>query len=33
MIDFKHLPRRVASDKVLGDKAFNVAKNSKYHRY
>ena len=25
--DFKDLPRRTASDKVLSDKAFNVAKN------
>ena len=28
--DFKDLPRRTASDKVLRDKAFNIAKNSKY---
>ena len=28
--DFKYLARRIASDKVLGDKAFNVAKNPKY---
>ena len=28
--DFKDLPRRAACDKVLGDKAFNIAKNSKY---
>ena len=26
----KDLARRAASDKVLGDKAFNVAKNPKY---
>ena len=31
--DFKGLPRRTASDKVLHDKAFNVAKNLKYHGY
>ena len=28
--DFKDLPRRTASDKVLYDKAFNIAKNQKY---
>ena len=28
--DFKDLPRRTASDEVLRDKAFNIAKNSKY---
>ena len=28
--DFKHLARRTASDKVLGDKAFNIAKKTKY---
>ena len=28
--DFKDLKRRTASDKVLRDKAFNIAKNSKY---
>ena len=28
--DFKHLKRRTASDKSLRDKAFNIAKNSKY---
>ena len=28
--DFKHLARRTASDKVLRDKAFNIAKNPKY---
>ena len=28
--DFKDLPRRTASGKILGDKAFNIAKNSKY---
>ena len=31
--DFKDLARKTASDKVLKDKAFNIAKNSKYHRY
>ena len=28
--DFKGLPRRTASDKVLCDKAFNIGKNKKY---
>ena len=28
--DFKGLPRRTASGKVLRDKAFNIAKNTKY---
>ena len=28
--DFKDLNRRAASDKLLLDKAFNIAKNSKY---
>ena len=28
--DFKRLKRRTASDKSLRDKAFNIAKNSKY---
>ena len=28
--DFKDLKRRTASDKVLRDKAFNIAKNSRY---
>ena len=31
--DFKDLARRVASDKVLTDKAFNFAKNPKYDSY
>ena len=31
--DFKDLTRRTASDKILPDKAFNIAKNSKYGRY
>ena len=32
-IDFKDLPRRAARDKLLGDKAFYVAKNTKYEEY
>ena len=28
--DFKDLARKIASDKVLRDKVFNIAKNSKY---
>ena len=28
--DFKGLTRRTASDKILRDKAFNIAKNPKY---
>ena len=31
--DLKDLARRTASDKVLIDKAFNIAKNSKYDGY
>ena len=31
--DFKDLKRRTASDKVLRDKAFNIAKNPKYDGY
>ena len=31
--DFKNLPRRTTSEKVLRDKAFNIAKNPKYDRY
>ena len=31
--DFKDLTRRKASDKILRDKAFNIAKNPKYDRY
>ena len=31
--DFKELPTRTATDKVLGDKVFNIAKNPKYHAY
>ena len=31
--DFRDLKRRTASDKVLRDKIFNIAKNSKYDWY
>ena len=31
--DFKNLTRRIVSDKILGDKAFNIAKNLKYNGY
>ena len=31
--DFKDLPGRVASDKVLCDKAFNIVKNPRYDGY
>ena len=31
--DFKDLARRRASDKVLRDKAFNIAKDPKYNGY
>ena len=31
--DFKDLARRTAPDKVLRDKAFNIAKTSKYYGY
>ena len=31
--DFKDFPRRMVSDKILRDKPFNVAKNSKYDKY
>ena len=31
--DFKDLPRRTASDKLLRDNAFNIAKNPKYDGY
>ena len=31
--DFKDLNRRTIADKVLRDKAFNIAKNPKYHKY
>ena len=31
--DFKDLTRRITSDKILRDKAFNIAKNPKYDGY
>ena len=31
--DFQYLAKRIASDKLLRDKAFNIAKNSKYDGY
>ena len=31
--DFKDLTRRTASDKILHDKAFNIAKNPKHDGY
>ena len=31
--DFKDLTRRTALDKLLRDKAFNIAKNPKYDGY
>ena len=31
--DFKDLPRRTASNKVLQDEEFNVAENPKYDSY
>ena len=31
--DFKYLTRRTASDKMLRDKTFNIAKNPKYDGY
>ena len=31
--DFKNLTRRTVSDKILRDKAFNIAKNAKYDGY
>ena len=31
--DFKDLKRRTASDNILRDKAFNIAKNPKYDGY
>ena len=30
---FKDLSKRTAADKVLGDKAFNIAKNARYYGY
>ena len=32
-LDFKDLPRRTASDKVLSDKVFHIAKNPRYDEY
>ena len=32
-VDFKDLGRRTASDKILRNKAFNIAKNPKYDGY
>ena len=32
-VDFKDLPKRIITDKVLCDKAFNIAKNLKYDEY
>ena len=31
--DFKDLPRRAASNKVLHDKVFEIASNTKYDEY
>ena len=31
--DFKHLKKRTAADKVLRNKAFNIAKDPKYDGY
>ena len=31
--DFKDLPQRIASDKIILNKAFNIAKNQKYDGY
>ena len=31
--DFKDLPRKTVSDKLLHNKAFNIAKNSEYGGY
>ena len=31
--DFKDLTRRIASNKILRDKAINTVKNIKYHGY
>ena len=31
--DFKDLVKRAASDKLLRNKAFDIAKNPKHHRY
>ena len=32
-VDFKDLAKRTASDKILRDKEFNIAKNPKYDGY
>ena len=32
-VDFKDLPKRTTSDKVLRDKPFNIAKNPEYDGY
>ena len=32
-VDFKNLLRRIASDKLLRDKAFDIAINPKYYWY
>ena len=32
-VDFKDLARRTSSDKLLSNKAFNIAKNPKYDGY
>ena len=31
--DLKYLTRRIASDKILGNKGFNIPQNPKYDRY
>ena len=31
--DFKNLTKKTATDKILRDKAFNIAKNPKYDGY
>ena len=31
--DFKGFPRKIASCKISHDKAFNIARNPKYHGY
>ena len=33
LMDIKYSTRRTASDKILHDKAFNIAKNPKYDVY
>ena len=30
---YRYLPRKTAADKVLNDKAFNIAKNLKYDEH